>query len=71
MSYRVDDFKATVVGAVFLVTFCAFLVVIGYIFGVAKGREDGYIRALDDIRLGKEPKYKLVKIAEKWVEVEK
>lgn len=29
----------------------------------------GYIQALDDIRLGKMPRYKLVKTAEKWVEV--
>lgn len=39
--------------------------------GVEEGFKRGYISALDDIRLGKPAKFKLVKTAEKWVEVEK
>ena len=39
--------------------------------GEKEGFQIGYISALDDIRLGKPAKYKLVKTAEKWVEVEK
>ena len=31
----------------------------------------GYIQALDDARRGKPAKYKLVQVAEKWVEVER
>lgn len=74
MSSGVDDFKVWVATVVFLgiVLFsCVFLVALGYGYGFSSGYEDGYIQALDDIRLGKTPKYKLVKVAEKWVEVEK
>jgi hypothetical protein len=72
MRSSVDDFKFRVIVAVFLgiiLLSCVFLVSIGY--GINKGYKEGYIQALNDIRLGKTPKYKLVQVAEKWVEVEK
>lgn len=72
MSSRVDDFQVRVLVAVFLglVLFsCFILVTIGYCSGINKGYKDGYTQALDDIRLGKTPRYKLVQTAEKWVEV--
>ena len=74
MSSRVDDFKCRVVTAIILgsVLFSyGFLIAIGFGFGFGKGYKEGYISALDDIRLGKPVKYKLVQTAEKWVEVEK
>jgi hypothetical protein len=37
--------------------------------GYGCGRDSGYIECLDDMRLGKTPRYKLVQTAEKWVEV--
>lgn len=37
----------------------------------SKGWEKGYKECLDDIRLGRPAKFKLVQTAEKWVEVEK
>jgi hypothetical protein len=40
-----------------------------YVVGYGRGQEKGYKDALDDIRLGKIPRYKLVQTAEKWVEV--
>ncbi len=39
--------------------------------GEEKGFRSGYIAALDDARQGKPAKYKLVQVAEKWVEVKK
>lgn len=42
-----------------------------FTIGRASGFEAGYTAALDDARLGKPAKYKLVQTAEKWVEVEK
>lgn len=74
MSSRVDDFTCWVGTVVFfgLVLFSyVFLTAIAFYYGVDKGHKDGYIQALDDIRLGNTPKYKLVQIAEKWVEVER
>ncbi|MBO7330056.1 MAG: hypothetical protein J6W00_14940 [Lentisphaeria bacterium] len=44
---------------------------LGFLVGYDKGQEKGYTAALDDARLGKPAKYKLVQTAEKWVEVEK
>lgn len=35
------------------------------------GWENGYKECLDDIRLGRPAKFKLVQTAEKWVEVDK
>jgi hypothetical protein len=37
--------------------------------GEDRGFRLGYIAALDDIRQGNPAKYKLVQVAEKWVEV--
>ena len=72
MSSRVDDFKFYVLVVVsFGIILLFFLVASAFYYGVDKGHKEGYIQALDDIRLGKTPKYKLVKVAEKWVEVEK
>ena len=62
-------------GLVGIIFFLLIISAIGYNYGKTAGYnggyKDGYTSALDDIRLGKAPKYKLVKIAEKWVEVEK
>lgn len=41
----------------------------GFIINKDTNWRDGYVTALDDIRLGKTPRYKLVQTAEKWVEV--
>lgn len=38
---------------------------IGYDFG----KEAGYKECLDDARLGKPPKYKLVEVSKKWVRI--
>lgn len=42
---------------------------VSFMLGYDKGHEKGYTDALDDIRMGKPAKYKLVQTAEKWVEV--
>ena len=51
------------------------LFTVAFLMGVAINKDtnwrDGYVTALEDIRLGKTPRYKLVQTAEKWVEVEK
>jgi hypothetical protein len=49
----------------------ATVILIGFAVGYGIGLKKGYIAALDDARLGKPAKYKLVKTAEKWVEVGK
>jgi hypothetical protein len=51
-----------------IVTLLAF-VFCGFAFGYDRGYEKGYTEALDDARLGKPARYKLVQISEKWVEV--
>ena len=64
-----DDFEKGLVALIFLgVTMVAF--VFSTIF-YHVGFEKGYTTALDDIRLRKPAKYKLVQTAEKWVEAEK
>lgn len=55
-----------IIGGVAILSAVAFF---GFAFGYGKGREKGYTDALDDARLGKPAKYKLVQTAEKWVEV--
>lgn len=59
----------------FLVALICFgVTLVAFVFSVIfyhVGFEKGYTTALDDIRLGKPAKYKLVQAAEKWVEVEK
>lgn len=49
------------------------LFTVAFLMGFAMNKDtnwkDGYLTALDDIRLGKPAKYKLVQTAEKWVEV--
>ena len=50
-----------------LIAMVCFSAIIGY----GCGTKNGYTQALDDIRLGNKPRYKLVQTAEKWVEVEK
>lgn len=57
----------TIIAIMFFAVLCGVPCFIGYRIGIGKG----YIQALDDIRLGKPAKYKLVKTAEKWVEVER
>ena len=51
------------------------LFTVAFLMGVAINKDtnwrDGYVTALEDIRLGKTPRYKLVQTAEKWVEVRK
>lgn len=51
------------------------LFTVAFLAGFAMNKDtnwkDGYVTALDDARLGKPAKYKLVQTAEKWVEVEK
>lgn len=58
------------VGSILFLIFAAGAT-IGVGVGFACGEKHGYIAALDDARLGKPAKYKLVQTAEKWVEVEK
>lgn len=61
-----------VIGAILAIAIGVFLAVfVSVTAGYAKGWEKGYIAALDDARLGKPARYKLVQTAEKWVEVEK
>lgn len=53
-----------------IICFCVTMVV--FVFSVIfyhVGFEKGYTTALDDIRLGKPARYKLVQTAEKWVGV--
>lgn len=57
----------TIIAIVFFAVLCGVPCLIGYRLGMDKG----YIQALDDARLGKPAKYKLVQTAEKWVEVER
>ena len=57
----------TIIAILFFLVLCGIPFFIGY--GIGEGK--GYIKALDDIRLGKTPRYKLVQTAEKWVEVRK
>jgi hypothetical protein len=49
------------------------LFTVAFLVGFAMNKDtnwkDGYVTALDDIRLGKTPRYKLEQTAEKWVEV--
>ena len=47
------------------------LFIIPFLVGYFFGKDNGYKECLDDIRMGKPAKYKLVQTAEKWVEVEK
>lgn len=49
----------------------ALLCGVPFVIGCRIGMDKGYIQALDDARLGKSAKYKLVETAEKWVEVER
>ena len=60
-------------GAIGIIVVWSMLAIFGYLVGVAfgsdKGFRSGYIQALDDARLGKPARYKLVQTAEKWVEV--
>jgi hypothetical protein len=58
------------VGSILFLIFAAG-VTIGVVVGFTRGEKQGYIQALDDARLGKPAKYKLVQTAEKWVEVER
>ena len=58
------------VGSILFLIFAAG-VTIGVMVGFTCGEKRGYTAALDDARLGKPAKYKLVKTAEKWVEVKK
>lgn len=61
-----------VIGAILAIAIGVFLAAfVSVTAGYAKGWESGYISALDDARLGKPAKYKLVQTAEKWVEVGK
>lgn len=78
MSHGLDaivEFVWGVCGLAGIIFFLLIISAIGYNYGKTRGckdgYKDGYTSALDDIRLGKTPKYKLVKIAEQWVEVEK
>lgn len=64
---RNDDI---LVGSILFLIFAAG-VAVGVTAGYAKGWERGYTAALDDARLGKPARYKLVETAKKWVEVEK
>lgn len=69
MNWGIEHFIGVLI-AMFIVVF-----VMLYSFarhcGEKEGFQRGYISALDDIRLGKPAKYKLVKTAEKWVEVKR
>lgn len=60
-------------GAIGIIIVWSMLAVFGYLvgfaFGDSEGFRSGYIAALDDARLGKPARYKLVQIAEKWEEV--
>lgn len=59
-------------GELFIIVVLFVLVETVLVFiGFGCGRDSGYKECLDDIRLGKTPRYKLVQTAEKWVEVEK
>ena len=62
-----DTKSSCIIILVFLVVAVFTIFTIGRSFGY----EEGYTEALDDIRLGKPAKYKLVQTSEKWVEVEK
>lgn len=59
------DFTVACILAVFT------LALIGFAVGLGVGFKNGYTAALDDARLGKPARYKLVQTAEKWVEVER
>lgn len=82
MSHVFDEFVTVMWGLVALVVIILFLFIIsascyeygkteGYKDGYKDGYKGGYTQALDDIRLGKPSKYKLVQTAEKWVEVKR
>lgn len=61
-----EDIKS---GCVIILVSLAVAVFAIFTIGRAFGFEEGYTAALDDARLGKPAKYKLVQTAEKWVEV--
>ena len=63
--------KNDVIGAIIVFLIFAIGAIIGFALGAQSGAETGYTAALDDIRLGKTTRYKLVQTAEKWVEVER
>lgn len=69
MNWGIEHFIGGLI-AMFIVV-CVMLYSFARHCGEKEGFQRGYISALEDIRLGKTPKYKLVKTAEKWVEVEK
>lgn len=47
------------------------LLIIPFVVGYYLGKDNGYKECLEDIRLGRPAKFKLVQTAEKWVEVRK
>ena len=47
------------------------LLFILFFVGYFCGKDSGYKECLDDIRLGKPAKFKLVQTSEKWVEVKR
>lgn len=64
-----DDFEKGLVALI-----CLGVTMVAFVFSVIfyhVGFEEGYTVALDDIRLRKPAKYKLVQTAEKWVGVER
>jgi hypothetical protein len=67
VKYSEEVIIGILAGMAFLFLFAFF----GFAVGYGIGQEKGYTAALDDVRLGKPAKYKLVQTAEKWVEVER
>lgn len=56
-------------GFVFPALVLFILIIIPFLVGYCFGRDNGYKECLEDIRMGRPAKFKLVQTAEKWVEV--
>ena len=59
----------TKLSCIITVTLLVVAVFVTFTIGRSFGYQEGYTEALDDARLGKPAKYKLVQTTEKWVEV--
>ena len=67
MKYIGEIIIGILIGMAVLFLFAFF----GFAVGYSIGEKKGYTDALDDARLGKPARYKLVQTAEKWVEVKR
>lgn len=62
-----DDNDGCIGTGIAILFFILFVLASMLCTGYAIGKESGYKECLDDARLGKPPKYKLVEVSKKWV----